>query len=134
MKQTEHGYPGHYIMASRCRFHRHTSLEAWGLRLTVSTVGQLNDYHGEFTEGSFPIVQVGLDCFFETCVFLAGHYYAVPGWPIFDERAVLNEVWLCDEADEMHNRMVRKVRRWLRWSGWRLALALLLQQQSEDET
>jgi len=122
MKRTERGWPGHYCLGHRCIFHRNTLIEAWGLGIVVSTVGNLQ----EGLAGKREIVRIGAGHYFETRLF----------WANFDNRwkdssgdEVLEElVMLCEEPDAddavnaEHDLIVSKAARWLRWNGWRVRL------------
>lgn len=65
IKKTERGWPGHYILADRCQFHRNTLLELGNVRIVVSTVGaqHSHDWSG--------FNKVNCDSFYETMVFPA---------------------------------------------------------------
>ena len=69
VKRTECGWGGHFCLAYKCLFRRNTHLEYNGVKVVVSTVG--NMYKGY--EGLQPVgfENVGLDRLYETMAFYA---------------------------------------------------------------
>lgn len=108
MKRTERGWAGHFIVAERCIFRRNTLLEEGSLRLVVSTVGLMLDYHAK-NERKFE--QIGCDRHFETMVFHAkwdGRYWDadVSKQVYFDSPWAIAEQDADDRANNMHEFVV----------------------------
>lgn len=61
---TYRGWPGHYILSHRCVFHLNTLIELAGIRVIVSTVGNLRTKDNKQDE-------VGSGCYYETMAFPA---------------------------------------------------------------
>ena len=107
-----YGYPGHYCLSHKCRFHLCTSVCKG--KYLVSTVGDLwvKDRDGELKRQA-----IGIDGFFETMVFRTGKNCDNPGCGCGMPLAVgdcldMARYQTAGEAQAGHEKFCRK---WTRW-------------------
>jgi hypothetical protein len=110
VKRIEKGLPGHYILAHRCDFRRHTLLESGPEKVIVSTVGHLMNKDRDKVD------KIGHDRYYETMAFgvsqePCGCYTICPS-----EQIDFSSNWMIDnkdgyhsEADEMHEAVVAEL-------------------------
>jgi len=101
IKRTERGWAGHFICAHRCRFRRNTLIEFGDTKIVVSTVGLMEDPHGDGFE------EIGYNRHFEAMAFYAkydGRYWDadVHGQISFDAPWAIEEIDADDRANDMH--------------------------------
>jgi len=70
-KVTYRGWPGHFICGDRCVFHLNTLIELRDVRIVVSTVGMMLDYHAPNFPNKLKYDKIGLYRYYETMAFHA---------------------------------------------------------------
>lgn len=70
-KVTYRGWPGHFILGSRCIFHLNTLIEYGDTRVVVSTVGMMKDWHAPKPFSTSVFDTIGFNRYYETLAFLA---------------------------------------------------------------
>ena len=118
VRRTERGWPGHFICAHLCIFHRNTLLEYGEARIVVSTVGMMRD---PLKEGSFQ--EIGLNRYYETMAFHAKKCILDKYWDADVTREVnfqspwyVEELGADDKANDMHENVVFEIINGL-WEG-----------------
>jgi len=70
-KITYRGWPGHFICGDRCMFHLNTLIELRDVRVVVSTVGMMRDFHAPDGLNVAKYETIGHERYFETMAFHA---------------------------------------------------------------
>jgi hypothetical protein len=111
----ERGWPGHFILARKCLFHRNTLIRYNDYAIVVSTVGLMQSQtipHG--------FEEIGHNRFFETMAFHADQndtrYYDadVSRQVRFESQWQIAEMDADDKANQMHDTVVREIAHRLR--------------------
>ncbi len=114
VRRTERGWPGHFVDARNCVFHRNTLVECGDEMVIVSTVGNYRGWDGRQ-------LTLGPNRWYETMVFRAGeidgYIDIIDSQPVgFKSKwAICSERWedlRCDvdtEANEMHEAVVEEM-------------------------
>lgn len=115
-KRTELGWPGHFVLADRCRFRRNTLLERGEKRFVVSTVGMMTDRNRDHA-------QIGYERDYETLIFeserRSGYWEAGNQVSLFEDEEAPRWSMLWEDhqsdarANEMHEENVAAVIRFL---------------------
>lgn len=116
VKRKERGWAGHFICANRCLFHRNTLLEYNNIKIVVSTVGLMQDYHCEGFPNTVKFEPIGTNNrYFETMAFHAKkddeRYYDADVSRIvpFESYWSINKSDADDIANDMHEGVVDEI-------------------------
>lgn len=108
-KRTERGWPGHFIGARECIFRRNTLVTYEDKSIVVSTVGNMM-FKGR-------IHPTGASCYYETMAFHSDpnddqyHDADVSRQVDFDSSWAIYEKEKDNEANDMHDKVVREIMR-----------------------
>lgn len=109
MKITERGWPGHFILANRCRFRRNTLIEHKNIAVVVSTVGlcESKEHNG--------FEKLGGERYFETMAFYADKNdrwkdAIIDKQIFFNGKCEITEIDADDRANDMHDAAVKEIR------------------------
>lgn len=111
--RTERGWHAHYICGSRCMWHRNTLLEFEDIKIVVSSVGNMIDYHAPGFPGKITIGTIGVDRYYETMVFHTDRTEFndadVTKQIAVNANCGISEQWKELEAELMHETVVTKI-------------------------
>src|SRR6266436_1826393 len=111
--RTERGWHAHYICGSRCMWHRNTLLEYEDIKLVVSSVGNMIDYHAPGFPNKITLNTIGCDRHFETMVFHTDRTKFndadVTKQISVESNCSIKEGWKELEAEAMHEAVVKEV-------------------------
>ena len=77
-KVTYRGWPGHFICGERCVFHLNTLVELGEIRIVISTVGMMKNWHAPNAFNATEYEEIGCERYYETMSFAAirrGEFY-----------------------------------------------------------
>lgn len=112
---TERGWGGHFICAHRCLFRRNTLVEYEAIKIVVSTVGLMQDYHAPGFPNKLSFERVGHDRYYETMAFHSDptdtryHDIDASRQVHFKSPWSIDHMDADDEANEMHESVVREM-------------------------
>jgi hypothetical protein len=113
IKKTERGWTSHYICGSRCMWHRNTLLEYGELKIVVSSVGNMIDYHAPGFPNVVVLDTVGHKRYYETMVFHTDqtefHDADVTRQISVKANGGISKPWKELEAEAMHEAIVSEV-------------------------
>ena len=114
VRQTERGWAGHFICADRCMFRRNTLLEYGDIKIVISSVGLMRDYHAPDGFNAPKFETIGCDRHFETMAFHAkydGRYWDanVSQQIDFESEWAIAELDADDKANDMHEAVVAEI-------------------------
>lgn len=120
VKQTERGWGGHFICADRCLFRRNTLLEHNDLKIVISTVGLMVDYHTKDFPNKRSFETIGHERYYETMAFHSDltdtRYYDmnVEKQVSFESEWSIGELDADDKANTMHDNVVKEIKKRLK--------------------
>jgi len=115
VQRTERGWGGHFCCAHRCLFRRNTLLEYQDIKIVVSTVGLMQDYHAPGFPNEISFDEIGHNRYYETMAFHSDpddtryHDVDVSRQVYFESSWSIDHLDADDEANAMHEAVVKEI-------------------------
>lgn len=112
---SERGWCGHFICGNRCLFRRNTLIEYESIKIVVSTVGLMQNYHAPGFPNEISFERVGHDRYYETMAFHSDpddtRYHDIDVQRIvnFQSPWSIDHLDADDESNAMHETVVKEI-------------------------